>query len=58
MTTPTTIVELRSTLLQVPWRGQPPAAGILAAPLRDIFGCPEARPLRLAQILVNQVATS
>ena len=25
MTTPTTIVELRSTLLQVPWRG--PAAG-------------------------------
>ena len=37
MTTPTTIVELRSTLLQVPWRGSPPAAGILAAPLRDIY---------------------
>ena len=37
MTTPTTIVELRSTLLQVPWRGPPPAAGILSAPKRDIY---------------------
>jgi L-alanine-DL-glutamate epimerase-like enolase superfamily enzyme len=37
MTTPTTIVELRSTLLQVPWRGKPPAAGILSAPFRDIY---------------------
>ena len=37
MTTPTTIVELRTTLLQVPWRGKPPAAGILSAPFRDIY---------------------
>src|SRR5260221_196148 len=37
MTTPTTIVELRSTLLQVPWRGKPPAAGILSAPFRDLY---------------------
>ena len=37
MTTPTTIVELRTSLLQVPWKGAAPAAGILAAPLRDIF---------------------
>ena len=37
MTTATTIVELRSTLLQVPWRGKPPAAGILSAPFRDIY---------------------
>ena len=37
MTTPTTIVELRSTLLQVPWRGDAPAAGILSAPKRDIY---------------------
>jgi L-alanine-DL-glutamate epimerase and related enzymes of enolase superfamily len=32
-----TIVELRTTLLQVPWRGKPPAAGILSAPFRDIY---------------------
>jgi L-alanine-DL-glutamate epimerase-like enolase superfamily enzyme len=37
MTTPTTITELRSTLLQVPWRGKPPAAGILSAPFRDLY---------------------
>ena len=37
MTTPTTIVELRTTLLQVPWRGKPPAAGILSAPFRDFY---------------------
>src|SRR5262245_35516247 len=37
MTTSTTIVELRSTLLQVPWRGKPPAAGILSAPFRDLY---------------------
>jgi L-alanine-DL-glutamate epimerase-like enolase superfamily enzyme len=37
MTTPTTIVELRSTLLQVPWRGKPPAAGILSEPFREIY---------------------
>src|SRR5260370_30305975 len=37
MTTPSTIVELRSTLLQVPWRGKPPAAGILSAPFRDLY---------------------
>ena len=37
MTTATTITELRSTLLQVPWRGDPPPAGILAAPLRDLY---------------------
>src|SRR3984893_5998515 len=37
MTTLTTIVELRSTLLQVPWRDKPPAAGILSAPFRDIY---------------------
>src|SRR5260370_1235711 len=37
MTTPSTIVELRSTLLQVPWRGKPPAAGILSAPFRDMY---------------------
>src|SRR6478735_2354685 len=37
MTTPTTIVELRTILLQVPWRGKPPAAGILSAPFRDIY---------------------
>ena len=37
MTTATTIIELRTTLLQVPWRGPPPAAGILSAPKRDIY---------------------
>ncbi|MBS0517290.1 MAG: mandelate racemase/muconate lactonizing enzyme family protein [Proteobacteria bacterium] len=37
MTKPTTIVELRSTLLQVPWRGKPPAAGILSDPFREIY---------------------
>jgi len=37
MTTPTTIVELRSSLLKVPWRGAAPAAGILSAPVRDIY---------------------
>ncbi|OJU46783.1 MAG: hypothetical protein BGN99_02840 [Alphaproteobacteria bacterium 65-37] len=37
MTTPTTIVELRTTLLQVPWRGAAPAAGILSEPHRQIF---------------------
>ncbi|HEU5095925.1 MAG TPA: mandelate racemase/muconate lactonizing enzyme family protein, partial [Reyranella sp.] len=37
MTTATTIVELRSTLLQVPWRGKPPAAGILSDPFREIY---------------------
>ena len=37
MTTATTITELRSTLLQVPWRGDPPPAGILAAPVRDLY---------------------
>ena len=37
MTTPTTIVELRTTLLQVPWRSSPPAAGILAPGPREIF---------------------
>mgnify|MGYP002637501744 FL=1 len=37
MTTPTTIVELRTTLLQVPWRGSAPAAGILSASKRDIL---------------------
>ena len=37
MTTPTTIVELRTSLLKVPWRGAAPAAGILSAPVRDIF---------------------
>ena len=29
MTTPTTITRLRSTLLRVPWRGAPPAAGVV-----------------------------
>ena len=37
MTTATTITELRTTLLQVPWRGAAPAAGILSAAKRDIF---------------------
>ena len=37
MTTPTTIVELRTSLLQVPWRGAAPAAGILSEPHREIF---------------------
>ena len=37
MTTATTITELRTTLLQVPWRGAAPAAGILSAGKRDIF---------------------
>ena len=37
MSTATTIVELRTTLLQVPWRSSPPAAGILAPGPREIF---------------------
>ena len=37
MTTPTTITQLRSTLLQIPWRGKPPAAGILSDPFREIY---------------------
>ncbi|MCX7361885.1 MAG: mandelate racemase/muconate lactonizing enzyme family protein [Alphaproteobacteria bacterium] len=37
MTTATTIVALRSTLLQVPWKGKPPAAGILSDPNREIY---------------------
>ena len=37
MTTATTITELRTTLLQVPWRSSPPAAGILAPGPREIF---------------------
>ena len=28
MTTATTITELRTTLLEVPWHGKPPAAGL------------------------------
>ncbi len=37
MTTATTITELRTTLLLVPWRSSPPAAGILAPGPREIF---------------------
>ncbi|MDP1840519.1 MAG: hypothetical protein Q8L19_18615, partial [Reyranella sp.] len=37
MTTATTITELRTTLLQVPWQGAAPAAGILSVAKRDIF---------------------
>jgi L-alanine-DL-glutamate epimerase-like enolase superfamily enzyme len=37
MTGPTTITALRSTLLQIPWRGKPPAAGILSDPFREIY---------------------
>ncbi len=37
MTSATTITELRSTLLQIPWHGAPPAAGILSDPFREIY---------------------
>jgi len=37
MTTATTITELRSTLLQVPWRGAPPAAGVVPSGPREIY---------------------
>jgi L-alanine-DL-glutamate epimerase-like enolase superfamily enzyme len=37
MTTPTTITELRSTLLQIPWRGAPPAAGVVPPGPREIY---------------------
>jgi L-alanine-DL-glutamate epimerase-like enolase superfamily enzyme len=37
MTTPTTITELRSTLLQIPWRGAPPAAGVVPSGPREIY---------------------
>ena len=37
MTTATTITELRSTLLQVPWRGAPPAAGVVPPGPRELY---------------------
>ena len=37
MTTATTITELRTTLLEVPWHGKPPAAGLKIETKRDIF---------------------
>jgi L-alanine-DL-glutamate epimerase-like enolase superfamily enzyme len=37
MTTPTTVVELRSTLLQIPWCGKPPAAGVVPPGPREIY---------------------
>ena len=37
MTTPTTITDLRSTLLQIPWRGAPPAAGVVPPGPREIY---------------------
>ena len=37
MTTPTTITHLRSTLLRVPWRGAPPAAGVVPPGPRELY---------------------
>src|SRR5438477_11352080 len=37
MTSATTITELRSTLLQIPWRGKTPAARILSDPFRELY---------------------
>ena len=37
MTTATTITELRSTLLQVPWNGPPPAAGVVPPGPRELY---------------------
>jgi len=37
MTGPTTITELRSTLLQIPWRGGPPAAGVVPSGPRELY---------------------
>jgi L-alanine-DL-glutamate epimerase-like enolase superfamily enzyme len=37
MTSATTITELRSTLLQVPWHGKPPEAGLSIESKRDIY---------------------
>ena len=37
MTTPTTITQMRSTLLQVPWNGPPPAAGVVPPGPREIY---------------------
>ena len=37
MTTPTTITELRSTLLEVPWHGKPPETGLALETKRDIY---------------------
>src|ERR1700722_4921560 len=38
MTTATTITEMRSTLLQVPWNGAPPAAGVVPPGPRGLYG--------------------
>ena len=37
MTTPTTITELRSTLLEVPWHGKPPETGLAPETKRYIY---------------------
>jgi D-arabinonate dehydratase len=37
MTGPTTITELRSTLLQIPWHGAPPAAGVVPPGPRELY---------------------
>ena len=37
MTTATTITELRTTLLEVPWHGKPPETGLKLETKRDIY---------------------
>ena len=37
VTGPTTIIELRSSLLQIPWRGAPPAAGVVPPGPRELY---------------------
>jgi L-alanine-DL-glutamate epimerase-like enolase superfamily enzyme len=37
MTAPTTITELRTTLLRLPWAGPPPATGFLPTPHRELL---------------------